>query len=154
MPKSSLQIEKLCQHCDEPFIACTHNARFCKGKECHKSRMRDYFREYNQRPEPKIKKRERNRSYVPTPHMIQHKKDRERRPEVKEQRNKQARARYRNLAPEAKEKRLAYNRKYSADRKKKRKEVWGKIEAKAKGNAPPITQLTHEQYAQLKAQGM
>ena len=154
MPKTNKRVDKLCEHCDEPFVAHTKSARFCNGKECHKSRMRDYFREYYQRPIPKAKKSERNKKHVPTVKMCQQKKRHEQLPEVKERRNRQARDRYRNLAPEAKEKRLAYQRNYSADRKKERKEVWERIDDKAQGTAPPITRLTPEQYAQLKAQGM
>lgn len=154
MPKSNKRIAKLCQHCDTAFVARTQSARFCKDKECHRSRMREYFREYYQRPVPKAKKSEQNKKYVVTEQMRQHKKDHRKRPEVTERLREQSRARYKNMTPEAKEKRLAYQRQYVAERKKKRKEVWEKIEDKAKENAPPVTRLTPEQYAQLKARGM
>ena len=160
MPKSYKRINKICEHCEEPFIAKVKSSRFCKDRECKLSRARDYFREYYQRPEEKKKKLERNKRYTPSEKSKQAKRKYVRRADVVERRRSRERERYKNLTPDQKAKKLEYQRNYS-----KRPAVVAKREAKlaktrlvAKNlnvmtSVPPVKVLTPERYEHLRANG-
>ena len=162
MPKSNKRIIKLCEHCDRTFIAQVSSTRFCKNNECHKSRMRDYFRDYYQRPDAKKKKLERNKDYQSRPEVkvkvSEQRKEYQAREDVQEQRRKTARIRYANMTPEQKAEYLEYNRKYQESYRKKKREKAARIERnldeRSRENAPPIIRLTPEEYERKRAAGM
>ena len=159
MPRSHKRIVKVCEHCDRTFIAMQSSTRFCKDRECHKSRMRDYFREYYQRPVAKKKKLERNKDYQSRPDVkkkvSRQRKEYQSRDDVQERRRETARIRYANMTPEKKKEYQAYNQKYQETyRKKKRaeaKRIDEKLDAISRDNAPPIIRLTPEEYERKKA---
>ena len=160
MPKSNRQINKICEHCENQFVAQTKAARFCKDRKCKLSRARDYFRDYYQRPEEKKKKLERNKRYTPSEKSLKAKREYLKREDVAEKRRAREKERYKNLTPDQKAKRLEYQRDYV-----KRPHVVAKREERLKRNraiaerintppeAPPVKKLAPEQYERLKANG-
>ena len=112
-----------CWNCGKP--TSDENSRVCSDKICQRAekrsqrgdfksrsvvryneKVREYTREYYQRPEVKERQREYSREYNQRPEVKERKRKYKQRPEVKEQRREY------NQRPEVRERKRKYQREY------------------------------------------